>query len=265
MSSVNSGARWWEGYLVRYLVGSLVGSAAIFVLVGEIVWEGDPAKYKQFIINHLIGKDTSAVFVSVFAVFGFVYCYLASTPITVIHATRAIKGFPNSFARYLWIITGCLATIAILFSKFIPQNYMLVVLAIPAMWMVIAQWACILQLLDVPESGLIRFWAWISKSNEFQNYYISLAKNRDTTNKRRELRESYTHLREHSNSVFIVVIELSLLSLLVFVHRSLALDLRDFILLTGAFTFVWLVPNIFLWGRANQLERLVQENKDGLG
>lgn len=265
MSSVNTGARWWEGYLVRYLVGSLVGSGAIFVLVGEIVWEGDPVKYKQFIVNYLIGKDASAVLVTVFAVFGFVYCYLASTPITVIHATRAIKGFPNSFARYLWIITGCLAVAVMLCNKYISQNFILFVLAIPAMWMVIAQWACVLQLLDIPKSGFVRFWTRISKYNDFQNYYISLAKNRDSTEKRKELRESYTHLREHSNSVFIVVIELSLLSLLVFVHRTFSLGVRDFILLIGAFTFLWLVPNVFLWGRANQLERLIQENKDGLG
>jgi hypothetical protein len=80
-----------------------------------------------------------------------------------------------------------------------------------------------------------------------------------------ELRETYTHLREHSNAVFIVVIELCLLALILGILRPYSGDL---VKLEGArsatgmplstaiaLVVMWLVPTIFMWARANRLER----------
>lgn len=79
----------------------------------------------------------------------------------------------------------------------------------------------------------------------------------------RDIREAYSHLREHSNSSFIVLLCIPFTSAIMLLLETnkissswtkdpdLALDSQFQIL---AFFCAWLVPNLFLWSRANKLE-----------
>jgi hypothetical protein len=67
-------------------------------------------------------------------------------------------------------------------------------------------------------------------------------------------------LREHSNSVFIVLLELSLGALLWLMMRGQPDPASR--LGAGAIVMVlWLVPNVYLWGQANRLEAALRESK----
>ena len=83
----------------------------------------------------------------------------------------------------------------------------------------------------------------------------------------KDIRETYTHLREHSNATFIVLLELCFSALVIFLIELYAgqsastenvgsLDgsgrIVSAVLLLIAF---WMTPNLFMWSRANQLER----------
>ena len=127
-------------------------------------------------------------------------------------------------------------------------------LAVPAIWIGFTQYSTLAKLfLD---------------QSRYADFTLDLALARQKP-KVYEIRETYTHLREHSNAVFIVVVELSLLALslgLLQPHsgdpmrlegvRSTGLALSSAI----ALTVVWLVPTIFMWARANFLERKFQED-----
>ena len=83
----------------------------------------------------------------------------------------------------------------------------------------------------------------------------------------KDIRETYTHLREHSNATFIVLLELCFSAFLIFLIElyagqsgkgspfisSLEIErVASAVLLLIAF---WMTPNLFMWSRANQIER----------
>jgi hypothetical protein len=76
----------------------------------------------------------------------------------------------------------------------------------------------------------------------------------------RDVRDTYTHLREHSNSVFIVVIELAILALFMAVtsDRSITQTHAANIERIGLFLMfglaLWMIPTVFMWARANSIE-----------
>ena len=78
--------RWWESYLVRYFMPSIAGM--IFVI--WLYQSGSLPKNPQ--LAELISQgvsDFGASHLILWILFGSFYCYLASYPILVFHATRA--------------------------------------------------------------------------------------------------------------------------------------------------------------------------------
>lgn len=78
-------SRWWEYYVVRYFIGTIVGGGAILMFNEQTI---SPLKEKLFPaissfqsagIHHLL----------VLIALGLAYCYIASAPILTIHAFRA--------------------------------------------------------------------------------------------------------------------------------------------------------------------------------
>jgi len=240
-SNGSPSSRWWEGYLVRYLIGTFVGCVAVSILA----WKIHGGEYQRYIADYIFNKEYFPQAWLALIGIGFAYCYLASTPITVIHVSRSLgRVFPNNFARYVWFLSGLASFFAVLFNA--KAELVLWVAAFPALWMAFSQWACIVRLMD--------FCGKCSMSSDFVNFYKKLSVSRGADGAKFQLRESYTHLREHANAVFIVVIELSLLSLMM-----IMIDLfkEEFYRFSLMFSFIWLVPNILLWGRANKLEELL--------
>jgi hypothetical protein len=252
-------SRWWEDYLVRYFTGTLVGTACVFILVTNIFFEGDTAAVSKRMFFSP-EKDSTWLGLIALLLAGGAYCYLASVPITVFHAGRMIREGMNRWARIAWYIWWGLSFVIVLgaaldftWLRHFPPSKLFVgtLLAIccgPAIWVFCGQ-------LNV---------LWILKKKQdkpdapFVAYYRSLVRARDQT-ATSGIRESYTHMREHANSVFIVVIELSLLAAFLLLWK-LMVDPTLFAVWSLGFLMLWTSPNVLLWGLANSLERDLAAN-----
>lgn len=77
--------RWWENYLVRYLVPSIAG---MFILM----WLNKNAgcKLEEYLpmLAFEKSKDFNTANLVCWLLFGTLYCYIASYPILVFHAVR---------------------------------------------------------------------------------------------------------------------------------------------------------------------------------
>lgn len=277
--------RWWESYLVRYLIGTPIGVICVLAIIHRMLY-GLP----QFEKLHALLLDPTAGHVSlnaasavVLGVLGLVYCYIASAPISIIHATRMFRGeWFNRAPRYSWlllfaVIAGVVYRLGMLSQPGEPirsaqqlADISILLLAFPALWIVFAQVLCIMRLhLDEPLVGgtivsklyrrvcllVVRFGREDFEPKElgqYTDFYWRVAIERD---KHVGLRETYTHLREHSNSVFIVLFEISLASLMVWTLSHMPNDAFVRAIAAVLVLFLWLLPNVFLWNQANRLER----------
>lgn len=129
----------------------------------------------------------------------------------------------------------------------------LLTFSLPAIWVGISQYITLFKVLLA--------------EGEVHQFYQRLTKARSNGSSK-EIRESYTHLREHSNSTFIVILELCffcLISLVVSMNVKSKQTLASFLdangdgVRLGTWLFcifmIWSIPNLFLWSRANSLER----------
>lgn len=346
-TSEQSNTRWWESYLVRYFLGFVVGAICVAVIAYDI---GIVRTLANLITVDVGGKQVTAKpdwTAATFAVFllGLGYCYLASTPITVLHAGRYGRGAVDSLSRnfwFGWVLTLLLGTSPLAITSFLslgpaiagifvfifvgaviglrecrddkelfpvdstrttdssafhPKNrlsktngsaqslpfeaimslvfsvciwsvtslicglfgsvktitFQLVLFGVPVLWIGIVQYFVLYRLL--------RDESWVNQ------YYAHLFQARRQEGSR-DVRETYTHLREHSNSVFVVLVELCWLAMILATVRlnSEKVDLiRTNTFVDGA-TYalfaigVWVVPTIFMWSRANAMERMFAES-----
>lgn len=112
----------------------------------------------------------------------------------------------------------------------------------------------------------VTLWRIFHTERAIHRFYRVLSRAR-TMEKSKDIRETYTHLREHSNATFIVVLELCFSAFVVFLVELYAGQpsgsqsggagmgserIVSAVLLLVAF---WMTPNLFMWSRANQIER----------
>lgn len=339
--------RWWESYLVRYFLGFIIGALCVVVLAWKF---GLVAEWQK--VTALVNEpgkeppkpDWSYIAFSS-ALLGLGYCYLASTPITVLHAGRYGRGGIDSLSRFFWfgwgitlvismcslgrfssfswepavsgiVFTICMAaslgfyksrddqevfprakpdetderyhpkrivgsvaphpspayqvTQSLVFAfgiwSFVSmlcgmwevrasaQTFQLLLFGMPVIWIGFVQYAVLVRLLT-EESRLNLFYA-----------FLFHARRQDGS---RDVRDTYSHLREHSNSIFVVLIELCWLALV------LGLSSLDNLpvatgpgSINGAVPYmffgigVWVLPTVFMWSRANAMERFFSENPE---
>jgi hypothetical protein len=238
--------RWWENYLVRYLIGTLFGCVCIcLILVAQLYVQSPQHLTKNGMADFLnLHRENLHIFSFILVLSGIFYCYFSSTPITVFHAVRHDP--PNYFITPVHIWLGwpfaiiLSAIISSLMKSVIP---MLVAFSIPAIFCFITQYKAV--------DHIYR------RKKPFIEGYQKLARRR-SDNKNlalvRDYRDSYSHLREHSNSVFIVLCEFSLTSLLVLPILWFRFDAFTTTLWLLSVMAVWLTPNVLLWRYANDLE-----------
>ncbi|OEZ99486.1 hypothetical protein JAB9_21300 [Janthinobacterium sp. HH107] len=338
----SSGAnnRWWESYLVRYFLGFIVGAICVAIiakyadLVPGAVLVVDGA---QKAVEHESKYGVTSIVITV-ALLGLAYCYVASTPITVLHAGRYIKGPADGISRLFWfgwvfvllflMLTPSLATtqfyaayaiysillvasisLIVIFAvkKFNNENkkstdpadvspnnptsssvsifsktdYFLIFLFFSAIWSFsqfvprffdVAPQISDARLLAIGTPviwiGIVQYFVLFNIiKNPADNYkfYKNLFAARQQTGAK-DVRDTYSHLREHSNAIFIVAVEISMLALMLggikiersanIVHAS-PLDGATFWLCALG---IWMVPTIFMWSRANAMERYFSDN-----
>lgn len=284
------------------------------------------------------GESGSTSFAIAIALLGLAYCYIASTPVTVLHGTRMINTWVSANSRAFWIGWG-LSLLCYAFIKShhaldnVPRTHIydssaLLLVMAAALWtsnmaentatttatsqllritgrqLAFSIFAFFFFILAVagfmrqafPESsiGLLIFsmpvlWITISQywalfallqtknDKRFVEFYMRISKARQRAGAK-DIRDSYSHLREHSNSIFVVVIELCILSALLYFLDIYHLDTPSTLVLTASaikseefnvlvlfFLGLWLIPTIYMWGLANRLERKFAENPSQFG
>jgi hypothetical protein len=90
--SAKTNNRWWEGYLTRYLIGTVVGALCIVYLMrGSGDGSGEPSGAIQRLLSHVfpcgVNFETSQQIFKLSAL-GFALCYIASAPVTLLHYLR---------------------------------------------------------------------------------------------------------------------------------------------------------------------------------
>jgi hypothetical protein len=262
--------RWWEGYLVRYLLGGFVGSVCVVLIVDQVLGQ---SYCNAFCWLGRAPDDDPARWIALFLA-GTGYCYIASTPITVIHASRMIQRGMNRYARVMWSgwVVGALLWLLVRIFAPVPNPVLYLWYGLPAVWLLLGQYDCLLALNYDIDRGNIDNASFrnllgaafsprvkegpnenVRPNSRFLTFYRQLAAARARGVPGSDIRASYTHLREHANSVFIVVSEISLLSTMLGIAALLS-DERKLAAL-AALLFVWLIPALRVWGIANRLER----------
>ena len=307
--------RWWESYLVRYLIGFIVGAVCVATIASQFV---TVQSLSNLVSVSKDGKPDWTVIFLMLSLSGLGYCYLASTPITVLHAGRYGRGSIDGQSRYFWlswILVLLISSVPGFTSREIPPAIgVLLVIYLVALivyfhlsfskadnklsqrvrlicytsaWFFLLfitvltinsylpsrtpNWVLPVLILGFPIIwiGLVQYavlWRLLFEQTQVELFYKKLFYARRQSNAR-DVRDTYTHLREHSNSVFIVLVEVCLLALIfslikikTIITNNDAVDLGSFFHLLGVGVAVWVLPTVFMWSRANAMERSFSEN-----
>ena len=106
MSTENGAYRWWENYLVRYLMPSIAGAA----IVSWLVASGHP-DIKKLLLLELGSQELQAPTLVLLFLYGNLFCYISSYPILGFHITRVIDFEQGVWHRKAW--DGYLSTFAL--------------------------------------------------------------------------------------------------------------------------------------------------------
>lgn len=204
--------RWWEFYFVRYFVGTAIGAVVVLFLAMSsspvLSLQGEVAA----ILRSLKPEQFESGYVAVLATVGLAFCYIASSPILVLHATRGSLLKVRVSVNAWWIATLVVTVLALSGA----QSY--------ALWLALKvtgdPWSfdfyagsAFLTLITLIFVGQV-FLLWLSlfgKEETAFDYYDELVKRRAAAQgSGQEYIETYRHLREHGNAFFIVLLELLL-------------------------------------------------------
>lgn len=272
MSETVSSNRWWEGYLVRYFVPALFG---IFVVKWIL-------SYHQGDISGLFLNDRSLfasldVVATIFlAAIGFLYCYIASYPVLVFHATRVVD-FKNKKIATLYFFNPYSSSLVMCLLSYLVMCWYKSGLS----------WLCayLLMLVIVMSYSFFQCWrlyrCYVEKrleadsSNTTKDYSLAYAyaeilsrkrirsasfvgpenetRSEDLHENRSDIPETYRHLREHGNTAFIVLLEIALCPV-VFVALDGGNALSPVQWLVPVLV-IWITPSVFVHWFAQHLER----------
>src|SRR6266436_2226867 len=83
MSTESTSTRWWENYLVRYLMPSIAGVA----IVGWLSSHGGNG-FRTLLFLPAAGERLDATSLTLLFLYGNLFCYVASYPVLIFHVTR---------------------------------------------------------------------------------------------------------------------------------------------------------------------------------
>lgn len=221
--------RWWETYLVRYVTGSVVGAGIVYG-ISRVIWPEMPMWYQM---------NSATLLTLGFA--GFAYCYIASAPITFLHAMRVKTKKAIEIRRWLpsVLIIAIFAVIVVIATKdMLPDGtHIFLFLGVCTFfWIFLGYYP-------------VRHTGWEKAYDGIISARIA------TLQDSKEYVDSYRHLREHGNSFYIVFLEFILAGIIYF----FALDEQW--LLIALTVFFWVTPGVICWQLGNNLERfMVQKN-----
>lgn len=249
MSKENNNSRWWDFYLVRYMIGTIVGSIILYLLLYKFHEVNLLGSGITKVLKEIIQLDSSIGLI-ILITGGLAICYVSSSPILILHATRLwflpnrYKEKVNNKGTTIPLAMGiCFFILGILLASVIYYFYHI---------SPITGTICLIIL--CPFSLFLFF--WLSEHNrdiqrKMKYRYFSLVKAREE-NPINEYSESYKHLREHGNAFFIVLFEI-LLGLALFQVK------KPYEVI--AVLAVWIIPPTLIWFFGNYLEGYLLELK----
>lgn len=225
--------KWWEYYVVRYFVGTVLGALIIAFLNGH---PGSPYEGRLTLGDN--SKEVTFLGVGLVAALGFAFCYVASAPVLMLHAARAHLRWTSVKARWKLsavCVIGAVALAGYTTSRAFPP------LTATAIALVVGFQASLVLL------------AVLTKFSVIESFYRVLAEARSKSFKKRdeppspgaEYVTSYRHLREHGNAFVIVVLEGMLGSAL---YHMPSTECAVY------FLGIWLMPATFAWVLGSVLE-----------
>jgi hypothetical protein len=268
MSTTTSTARWWENYLVRYLMPSIAGVAIIQWLINV-----DSNLYSLLFFG-ASQKDLSTAKLFLLVLYGNLFCYVASYPILGFHVTRVLD-FPNDrqsvqLPSSYWgtgIFAAAVAMSALCLAR---PGYLVVPIVLSIIFSLFQIFRIYQSLAQMPYTGNTQVFDYLwqlSKRRgvpEKEKKQAATVESDEITKSirtRAEFIESYRHLREHGNSAFIFVLELILACLCYCIVRSTS-DALTSLACIGFVFCVWSTPAVFVHLMGQKLEREFSKFQD---
>jgi len=235
--------RWWDFYLVRYFMGTILGSIVFYLIIfrfrhfrGEklnisILGEGFNSVFDIILDNN------SAIGLSVILAGGMLLSYISSGPILILHSIRLGLRFGEISKRVLKFNQAGVVLLLLSGSFLALLVYQL---------MIISLWVALMNLIIlIPFFLFLYLWCTdknVSKEQKLDHLCYNLVKKRSSEI---EYPQTYRHLREHGNAFFIVLTEALLGGCLYFAKSP-----SDILVILSC----WVIPPIFMWFFANYLE-----------
>jgi len=240
----HSSGRWWEFYVVRYGMGSVVGAVIFFFLCNT-----NPV-LRTMLFGAEAGKIDGTL-LGLLAGYGLAYCYIASAPILVLHVCRFLLQMGGGTAQVrrisILMLPPLLASVIFYFTRSI-EGIILNFYALIFLLSALILWPQYLAI------GIALF-----KTKELLKFYQKLANKRELA--KGGIVDSYKHMREHGNSFSIVLLEI-ILAMILYVAGNFEASSSGEMTSNEAYIIpyvliiiVWIVPAAFVWLIGTLFER----------
>lgn len=246
------GSRWWDLYILRYTVGTVFGAVIVELLARRS--DAVKALVPAFDFEKLEWQQLALL-----AVYGLVYCLIASAPILVAHATRHLIEFSGrtmgqpALLRSIRILGIPFAIGLVAYLIQLHGSGQALFLGLMSF-----VWALIML------SQILALWKTLCNSKEQYKYYERLSERRALASG--DFLNSYRHLREHGNSFLIVMLEITMGMLLyaatlMFPTGSSERDPVLLAITPMLFILIWIFPAAGVWLVGTGLERHFSDGK----
>ena len=280
MSSEKGAYRWWENYLVRYFMPSIAGA----IIVNWLIAAGHP-DLKNHLLLQLDERQIQTPTLVLLFLYGNLFCYISSYPILGFHVTRVIDFKEGIWNRKFWdgyVSTFLLSSIVFCLSlcsggtsfinRALPFTVVIVFVGIQLYRIYCASVNIKFGNLESPTSKLYKYTFKLAQRRAVMaddQKTMHLFKNQKevtgqdkfdeeaiSDERKREIIDTYRHMREHGNSAFIFVLELTLAGLcyLILIAFS-SYDAIQQLSLIGILFGVWAIPAVFIHRVGQQIER----------
>lgn len=236
LSVESAKSNWWEGYIIRYSLGTLVGSLICWFLVLNLA---ETSQIRSFVFS----KETVVNYVIV-AFMGLTFCYIASAPMLVLHVSRYQERkktigrcFDKAvfFVFFSWLaLTGGVLYFCGYFDMELTghQFKLISILGAIVFFLIVVQ----MGMQPKSEDDIVNVFDFYDKLTFLRFYTFS------------DIMTSYRHMREHGNAYAVLLLELLL-------GFTLWLALKLHIYLVPMVVVAWVFPAAYSWQVGTNIEK----------
>lgn len=268
---MNNSNRWWELYIVRYAIGTVVGAMCVYFMLDTLgseakaLWLMQPGITKEHIgaLVELCTQETSQACIVqaqltqdlygfniaqliLLGIYGLAYTYFASAQVLVIHAIRRIllaKSEDDSQTEKPCLVLGILIFIGSLLAIF----------GVGMMWQ--SGWLSY-AILSLATVYLLLLSSLLLCESRNAPALLAHYKKLHTARESKCIDpDSYKHLREHGNAFLLVLHNVMLLGVVFAIHQALG---TEWILVA----ILWILPAAGVYMLAHKIEAEMIKDSD---